>query len=53
MTFKALFYASLGVPSISILRITVPAFYSLKDTKTPVIASFTSFVVNIGAGFFL
>ena len=53
MTFKALFYASLGVPSISILRITVPAFYSLKDTKTPVIASFLSFVVNIGSGFFL
>ena len=53
MTFKALFYASMGVPSISLLRITVPAFYSLKDTKTPVIASLFSFVINIGLGFIL
>jgi putative peptidoglycan lipid II flippase len=53
MTYKALFYASMGIPSISILRITVPAFYSLKDTKTPVITSFLSFVVNICSGYFL
>jgi putative peptidoglycan lipid II flippase len=53
MTFKALFYASLGIPSISILRITVPAFYSLKDTKTPVFTSFLSFIINIGSGYFL
>lgn len=53
MTFKALFYASMGIPSISILRITVPAFYSLKDTKTPVITSLLSFFINIGSGFLL
>ena len=53
MTFKALFYASMGIPSISILRITVPAFYSMKDTRTPVITSLLSFIVNIGSGFFL
>ncbi|MFH0974821.1 MAG: murein biosynthesis integral membrane protein MurJ [Spirochaetota bacterium] len=53
MTYKALFYASIGIPSISILRITVPAYYSLKDTKTPVYTSLLSFFVNIGSGFFL
>jgi putative peptidoglycan lipid II flippase len=53
MTFKALFYASMGIPSISILRLTVPAFYSLKDTKTPVVTSFLSFAVNIFSGYLL
>ncbi len=53
MTFKALFYAGMGIPSISIIRITVPAYYSLKDTRTPVIASTVSFVVNISAGYIL
>ncbi len=53
MTYKALFYASIGIPSISILRITVPAFYSLKDTRTPVITSFLSFAINISSGYLL
>jgi putative peptidoglycan lipid II flippase len=53
MTYRALFFSSLGIASLSVLRITTPTFYSLKDTKTPVICAAISFVVNIGAGFFL
>ena len=53
MTYRALLFASLGIVSISILRITTPTFYSLKDTKTPVISSAISFVLNIVLGYFL
>jgi putative peptidoglycan lipid II flippase len=53
MTEKALFYASAGIFSISVLRITTPTFYSLKDTKLPVIASAVSFVINIVSGYIL
>ncbi|MBN2403417.1 MAG: murein biosynthesis integral membrane protein MurJ [Spirochaetes bacterium] len=53
MTYKALFYASMGIASISVIRITVPTFYSLKDTKTPVIASTASFITNICFGYIL
>jgi putative peptidoglycan lipid II flippase len=53
MTYRALFFASIGIASISVLRITTPTFYSLKDTKTPVKCAVLSFVVNIGSGFLL
>lgn len=53
MTERALFYSSMGISSIAILRITTPAFYSLKDTKTPVISSAVAFVVNIACGYVL
>ncbi len=53
MTYRALFFASLGIASLSVLRITTPTFYSLKDTKTPVKCAALSFVINIGSGFFL
>lgn len=53
MTYNALLYASMGIASISILRITTPVFYSLKDTKRPVIVAAISFVLNFAMGFFL
>ena len=53
LTERALFFASMGIVSVSILRITAPAFYSLKDTRTPVIAATGAFVVNIGLGYIL
>ncbi len=53
LTYKALFYSSIGIASISILRITTPTFYSLKDTRKPVIAATISFVINISAGYVL
>ena len=53
MTARALFYASIGIASVSVLRITTPTFYSMKDTKTPVIAATAAFVINIGLGYIL
>jgi len=37
---NCLFYFSLGLPFISGVKILAPAFFSLKDTKTPVIIAF-------------
>jgi putative peptidoglycan lipid II flippase len=53
MTYRALFYSSIGIVSVSILRITTPAFYSLKDTKSPVKAAAVAFVLNITLGYIL
>ena len=53
MTARALFYASMGIASVAVLRITTPTFFSLKDTRTPVIASTVSFVLNISLGYAL
>jgi len=40
MTATCLLYFSMGLPFISVVKILASAFYSLKDTKTPVIAAF-------------
>jgi len=40
MTATCLFFFSLGLPFISVVKILASAFYSLKDTKTPVIVAF-------------
>ncbi|MFC1668929.1 murein biosynthesis integral membrane protein MurJ [Spirochaetota bacterium] len=53
VTYRALVYASIGISSVSILRIVTPAFYSLKDAKTPVIAAFINFILNFFLGYFL
>ncbi|MDY6969756.1 MAG: murein biosynthesis integral membrane protein MurJ [Spirochaetota bacterium] len=53
MIYRALLFASPGIISLAILRITTPAFYSLKDTKTPVLSSAISFILNIVLGYIL
>ncbi len=53
MTEKALFYSSMGLAAIAVLRTTTPVYYSLKDTKTPVFTSFLSFIINISLGYIL
>jgi putative peptidoglycan lipid II flippase len=53
LTSKALFFYSLGLWAISLTRITSTAFYSLKDTKTPVKAATLSFLVGIVASVIL
>lgn len=40
MSASCLFFFSFGLPVISGVKILAPAFYSLKDTKTPVIVAF-------------
>lgn len=53
MTRSALFFSSAGISSIALLRITTPTYYSLKDTRTPVITSTIAFVINITLGYLL
>ncbi len=53
LTHFSLVYASLGIVFVAILRILVPAFYSMKDTKTPVYSAAVSFVINASLGYVL
>lgn len=53
MTEKALFYSSMGLAAIAVLRTITPVYYSLKDTLTPVFTSFLSFIINISLGYIL
>ena len=46
-TAEALVYYSVGLFAYSTIKITVPVFYALRDTKYPVIASFLAVVTNI------
>lgn len=43
---QALFAYSFGLSLVAMVRILVPAFYSLKDTKTPVYIAFVAFLLN-------
>ncbi len=44
---QALVYYSLGLSVVALVRVIVPAFYALKDTKTPVYTAFIAFVLNV------
>lgn len=46
-TSRALVLYSLGLLGFAIIRVTAPVFYSLKDTKTPVIISAISVAINV------
>jgi putative peptidoglycan lipid II flippase len=46
-TAEALAYYSVGLFAYSTIKITVPVFYALRDTKYPVIASFLAVVTNV------
>jgi putative peptidoglycan lipid II flippase len=46
-TAEALAYYSIGLFAYSTVKITVPVFYALRDTKYPVIASFLAVATNI------
>jgi len=43
----ALLYYSLGLTFVALVRVLVPAFYALKDTRTPVTIAFIAFVLNL------
>ncbi len=47
MTAAALKYYAIGLLAYSGVKIIVPAFYSLNDTKWPVIGSFLTVVINL------
>jgi putative peptidoglycan lipid II flippase len=46
-TAQALLYYSLGLWSVAGARIMVQAYYSLKDTKTPALLAFVTFLINL------
>jgi putative peptidoglycan lipid II flippase len=45
---QALMLYSLGLTSVAMTRVLAPAFYALKDTKTPVVTAFITFLLNLG-----
>lgn len=47
LTAMALLYYAVGLWAFSAVRIVVPTFYALQDTKTPVKMAFISVMVNI------
>lgn len=53
MSASCLLYFSFGLPFISCARILAPAFYSLKDTKTPVVVAFFVMLSYIGLSLIL
>ena len=44
---RALLYYALGLSVVAMVRVIVPAFYALKDTRTPVMTAFIAFVLNV------
>jgi len=47
LTARALLYYAVGLPALATVKLIVPAFYSTRDTKTPVIVASISLVLNI------
>ena len=47
LTARALLYYAIGLPALATVKLVVPAFYSTRDTKTPVIIASISLVINI------
>lgn len=45
---QALFYYSIGLSFVALIRVLAPAFYALKDTKTPVWTALVAFLLNVG-----
>src|SRR5438132_3545964 len=47
LTARALLYYAVGLPALASVKLIVPAFYSTRDTKTPVIIASISLLINI------
>jgi len=43
----ALVQYSLGLSCVAMVRVLAPAFYAMKDTRTPVITAFAAFIINL------
>lgn len=50
---RALIYYSLGLSCVALVRVLAPAFYALKDTRTPVVTAFVSFFINLACSLWL
>ena len=49
LTARALLYYAIALPGLATVKLIVPAFYSTKDTKTPVIVAAISMVSGVAA----
>lgn len=47
LTARALLYYAAGLPAFAAVKLIVPAFYSTKDTKTPVIIAALALALNV------
>jgi putative peptidoglycan lipid II flippase len=47
LTARALLYYAIGLPALATVKLVVPAFYSTRDTKTPVIVAAISLFLNV------
>src|SRR5205807_2509868 len=47
LTARALLYYAIGLPALASVKLIVPAFYSTRDTKTPVIVASISLIMNV------
>jgi putative peptidoglycan lipid II flippase len=47
LTARPLLYYAIGLPALACVKLIVPAFYSARDTKTPVYVAMISFCLNI------
>jgi putative peptidoglycan lipid II flippase len=47
LTARALLYYAIALPGLATTKLVVPAFYSTKDTKTPVVIAAISLVINV------
>lgn len=52
LTGKTLAYLSIGLVSQAVSLLLVRSFYALKDTKTPVLVSFATVILNIMLSFY-
>jgi putative peptidoglycan lipid II flippase len=46
-TSAALFFFSIGLSFISVVKVISPAFYAFKDTRTPVLGAFYALLANL------
>ncbi len=47
LTARALLYYALGLPAFAAVKLVVPAFYSTKDTRTPVRVAAGALILNV------
>jgi putative peptidoglycan lipid II flippase len=47
LTARALLYYAIALPGLATVKLVVPAFYSTRDTKTPVVVAAISLVINV------
>ncbi|MEN8134011.1 MAG: murein biosynthesis integral membrane protein MurJ [Thermodesulfobacteriota bacterium] len=47
MTSQALVYYAIGLASYAAVKVTVPVFYNINHTRTPVVGSFLAVLINL------